>query len=84
MNARVLSESHPPRPPPYRLGSLRPDERPDLHNWWGLRPDAVEGETCHDAATSKAGPSHVLTHVITHVLTHVITHVITLDLRRLS
>ena len=39
--------------PSEELGSLRPDERPDLHNWWGLRPDAIDGETCHDASSSK-------------------------------
>ena len=59
----MSSESHPglpATPPPYRPGSLRPDERPDLHNWWGLRPDAVEGETCHDAATSKVSTEESL------------------------
>jgi hypothetical protein len=34
-------------------GTLRPDERPDLHNWWGLRPDSVDGDVCHDARMSK-------------------------------
>lgn len=46
--------------PSEELGSLRPDEPPDLHNWWGLRPDSVEGETCHDATTSKVSTEESL------------------------
>ena len=39
--------------PSEELGSLPLDERPALHNWWGLRPDTLDGETCHDAGMSK-------------------------------
>lgn len=46
--------------PSEELGSLRPDERPDLHNWWGLRPDSLDGETCHDAAMSKVSTEESL------------------------
>lgn len=46
--------------PSEELGSLRPDEPPGLHNWWGLRPDAVEGEMCHDAAASKVSTEESL------------------------